>query len=121
MSEIIYDGRFYRFSADTRLQPRFTHNDTVYIDADEGDYVYKNIFSLEFQSGPIPEYGVNGLTNELLLEIIIERTKRLNAMFPCDENYQAIAAMEEARAWLEVRTQRRKAMGIEGKHEEKAA
>lgn len=79
-----------------------------------------HIASLQFQSGPIPEYGVNGLTNEILLAVLIERTQRLNGMFPCAENIQAIVHMEKALDYFNARTARRQAAGIEGKHEERA-
>ena len=43
-----------------------------------------------FQNGPVPENGVNGLTNEALLAILIHRTNILNEQFPCNENSEAI-------------------------------
>ena len=72
---------------------------------------------LKFQLGPVPTNGVNGLTNEALLAILIHRTKFLDAKFGCDENKRAIQHMEEALVNLEVRTARRIVRGVEGKLE----
>lgn len=72
---------------------------------------------IEFQRGGVADNGVNGVTNEALLAILIHRTKFLNAKFPCDENDRAIQHMEEALVNLEVRTARRMVRGVEGKEE----
>jgi hypothetical protein len=72
---------------------------------------------IKFQYGPVPKSGVNGLTNEALLAILIHRTKFLDAKFGCDENQRAIQHMEEALVNLEVRTARRMVRGVEGKEE----
>jgi hypothetical protein len=69
---------------------------------------------LEFQNGPIAANGVNGITNESLLAILIHRTKILNEKFQCSENDRAIQHMEEALANLEVRTARRIVRNVEG-------
>lgn len=70
--------------------------------------------NLRFQKGPIGEFGVNGITNEVLLEVLINRTQKLNALFPCIENRNAIAAMNEALGWFNSRTAARQAQGVEG-------
>jgi hypothetical protein len=69
---------------------------------------------IRFQDGPIPANGVNGLTSEALLAIIIHRTSTLNGQFPCDENENAIKHMERALALFNERTAKRKARGVEG-------
>ncbi len=68
-----------------------------------------------FQDGPVPEHGVNGLTNEALLAILIHRTNILNERFPCNENSEALVLMTQAKQVFESRTKRRQAAGIEGK------
>lgn len=73
----------------------------------------KNI-SVNFQKGGVQENGVNGITNEALLVILIHRTKFLDGKFGCDENKRAIQHMEEALVNLEVRTARRIVRGVEG-------
>jgi predicted secreted protein len=74
------------------------------------------VTSIEFQNGPIKEAGVNGLTNEALLSILIHRTQVLNSRFPCRENAIAITKMEEALMWFNKRTADRQARGVEGEH-----
>lgn len=69
---------------------------------------------IAFQQGPIPANGLNGVTNEALLAILIHRTEHLDAQFPCEENKRAIADMRNALVNLEVRTARRIARGVEG-------
>ncbi len=69
---------------------------------------------LDFQSGPIPASGVNGITNEVLIEVLIDRIGRLNNLLPCMENANAIACMQQALGWLNFRTSRRLAEGVEG-------
>ncbi|MCA4232772.1 hypothetical protein [Acinetobacter baumannii] len=72
------------------------------------------ITPIHFQNGPVKENGVNGVTNEALLAIVIHRTKILNDKFPCDENKRAISYMENALALFEQRTKDRQARGVEG-------
>lgn len=72
-------------------------------------------FAISFQRGGVAENGVNGLTNEALLAILIHRTKLLDNKFSCDENKRAIGHMEEALVNLEVRSARRMVRGVEGK------
>lgn len=71
--------------------------------------------TIRFQLGGVVDNGVNGLTNEALLAILIHRTKFLDGKFGCDENKRAIQHMEEALVNLEVRTARRMVRGVEGK------
>ena len=71
---------------------------------------------IKFQLGPVGSNGVNGITNEALLAILIHRTKFLDSKFGCDENKRAIQHMEEALVNLEVRTARRMVRGVEGKN-----
>lgn len=71
--------------------------------------------SISFQRGAVKDNGVNGMTNEALLAILIHRTKFLDDIFPCQENKRAIQHMEDALTHLEVRTARRMVRGVEGK------
>lgn len=73
---------------------------------------------IHFQQGPINECGVNGVTNEDLLLMIITRLQMFNqGKFSCRENSMAITKLEEAVMWLRKRTQEREARGVEGTHE----
>lgn len=71
--------------------------------------------NVSFQRGGVAVNGVNGITNEALLAILINRTKYLDNCFACDENKRAIQHMEEALVNLEVRSARRIVRGVEGK------
>ncbi len=72
---------------------------------------------IHFQHGTIPENGVNGVTNEAVLDLLAMRLRALNQSFPCRENSLAITKIEEARLWLQERTRIREDQGVEGKHE----
>ena len=74
----------------------------------------ETITPIHFQNGPVKVHGVNGVTSEALLAILIHRTKVLNDNFPCDENKRAISYMENALALFEQRTKDRQARGVEG-------
>jgi hypothetical protein len=70
--------------------------------------------AVQFQTGPVPANGVNGLTSESVLVMLIDRTKFLNSQFPCPENEIAIKAMETALAAFDLRTAMRTLRGVEG-------
>jgi hypothetical protein len=68
-----------------------------------------------FQNGPIGEAGVNGITHEALLAILIDRLASFQTgPYRCIENAQALAYLTDARDVLNSRTQRRIAEGTEG-------
>ena len=70
-----------------------------------------------FQNGPIQEVGVNGLTHEALLAIVIDRLQCFQAgQYACRENAIALTKLEEAVMWLKKRTSDRIARGVEGTH-----
>lgn len=73
---------------------------------------------LLFQNGPISEEGVNGITQEVLLAILIDRLRGFQSgEYACNENAQALTKLEEAAMWLNSRTTQRMARGVEGTHE----
>jgi hypothetical protein len=68
-----------------------------------------------FQNGPINEFGVNGITQEALLAIVIDRLRSFQSgPFSCWENAIALTHCEEALMWLQRRTVARIKRGIEG-------
>lgn len=70
-----------------------------------------------FQNGPIAEKGVNGITQEVLLAIVIDRLRSFQAgPFACRENALALTKIEEAMHWLQQRTLARMRRGVEGTH-----
>lgn len=73
---------------------------------------------IDFQNGPIKEFGVNGVTNEVLLAIVIDRLRAFQAgPFKCVENELALQKVEDALWQLQERTKARIARGVEGTHQ----
>lgn len=73
---------------------------------------------IQFQNGPIKEAGVNGITNEALVAIVIDRLQGFQkGTFACRENALALTKLEEAMHWLQHRTRERVAQGVEGTHQ----
>ena len=73
---------------------------------------------IQFQDGPVPANGINGITNESLLAIVIHRTKVLDKKFGCNENKMAIEHMQKALDLFTERTMGRMERGVEGKEVE---
>lgn len=72
---------------------------------------------IQFQKGPIKEVGVNGLMNEDLIVMVIDRLQSFQeSEYKCRENAVAITKLEEALMWLRKRTQDREDRGVEGTH-----
>ncbi len=70
---------------------------------------------ISFQNGPIAEKGVNGLTQEVLIAICIDRLRSFQAgPYACRENAIALTKLEESLMWLQKRTRDRMARGVEG-------
>ena len=61
---------------------------------------------LDFQNGPINEVGVNGVTQEVFLAIVLDRLRgfQRQTAFACRENALAITKIEEGLMWLHQRT-----------------
>lgn len=70
-----------------------------------------------FQNGPIKEVGVNGVTHEALLTILIDRLRSFQAgPFANRANAISLTHLEEALMWLQQRTRERIKRGVEGTH-----
>lgn len=72
-----------------------------------------------FQNGPIDEdgNGINGITHEALLAILIDRMEGFQAgKYACDENGYALDHLKLAQGALHSRTKDRMNKGIEGTH-----
>lgn len=73
-----------------------------------------------FQDGPIKECGVNGTTNEEVIEMLISRIWSLQTMYDgkyaCIENKIALSSLQSALDALTLRTLRRLDRGVEGTH-----
>jgi hypothetical protein len=87
-------------------------NDTYGLDSDGCPSAKVHI---HFQEGPIAEAGLNGITNETLLAVLIDRMKSFQAgPYSCRENAIALTHMEDAMHWLHHRTHNRVHRGVEG-------
>lgn len=74
--------------------------------------------SIDFQNGPIAEVGVNGVTHEVLLAIVIDRLRSFQkGPYSCKANACALTHIEEAMHWLQQRTIERMRRGVEGTHQ----
>lgn len=75
------------------------------------------LLDIHFQEGPILQCGVNGVCDEDLINMVIDRLEHFqNSEFRCRENALAITALEEALLWLRKRTMGREQRGVEGTH-----
>jgi hypothetical protein len=73
---------------------------------------------LAFQNGPINEAGVNGITHEALLAILIDRMEGFQAgSFASIYNAEALSHLTSAQEALQRRTKERMARGVEGTHQ----
>jgi hypothetical protein len=83
--------------------------------------------TLSFQNGPINEAGINGISGEALLAVVIDRMRGFQyannvagerttapGQYACRENAIALTHMEESLMWLQKRTRDRMARGVEG-------
>lgn len=70
---------------------------------------------ITFQNGQIQEAGVNGVMNEDLLAILIDRMRGFQSgNYSCRDNAIALTKLEEALMWLNKRTNERIARNVEG-------
>lgn len=71
--------------------------------------------SIPFQNGPIQEHGVNGISGEALLTIVIDRLRCFQAgPYASPDNAEALTHLEASLAALQRRTRERLARGVEG-------
>ncbi len=70
---------------------------------------------INFQNGRIPAHGINGVTNEALLAIVLDRLNGFQSgPSPCDENEVATVHVQMALIELNARTALRLTQGVEG-------
>lgn len=75
------------------------------------------VTKIRFQNGPILETGFNGITNEALVAIVIDRMRGFQlGPYKSKENACALTHFEEGLMWLQKRTRDRIARGVEGTH-----
>lgn len=103
-------------------------NKQIKIVADEQDpdngnasHVYEvsvellSVTDITFQHGPVDAYGINGITNEVLLVIVADRLRCFQtSKYACEENAEALLGVTAALHWLEARTSNRTRRNVEG-------
>lgn len=68
-----------------------------------------------FQNGAILETGANGVTNEVLLAVVMDRLRGFQSgKFACRQNALALTNIETGLHWLQQRTIERLRRGVEG-------
>lgn len=83
----------------------------------DGGFSVADSQPISFQNGPISDVGVNGITNEVLLAIVIDRLEGFqSSKWACTENQMALDHLHEALRTLEERTKKRTERGVEGTH-----
>jgi hypothetical protein len=93
-------------------------NHKYYVMPTESEFVglgMTTYYEVEFQNGAIKENGINGIHNEDLIAIVIDRLQGFqDGDFACRENALALTKLEEALLWLNKRTNDRINRGVEG-------
>lgn len=76
---------------------------------------YPSYAEVYFQNGPILEAGVNGISGEAMIAIVIDRLQSFQkGAYACRENAIALTKLEESMHWLQHRTRERLSRGVEG-------
>lgn len=76
----------------------------------------EEVLKIRFQDGAIHEAGINGISNEVLLAVVIDRLRGFQSgAFKTKQGACALTHIEEALMWLHNRTWERLARGVEGK------
>lgn len=114
-----------RFIIDNKLDAHDAHIDVLALD-EPGPGGACHLYAIEyhtpisavqipFQKGPIGEVGINGITNEALIAVVIDRLRGFQSgQYACRENALALTNLEQAMHWLHHRTRHRTSRGVEG-------
>ena len=102
-------------------------NEGITITADDQDVTMGNashhyeihfadvVQRIDFQQGPVKEHGINGISNEALLAIVLDRLRGFQSgQYACRENAVALTHLETSLMWLQKRTRDRVLRGVEG-------
>jgi hypothetical protein len=125
VGRLLYDHKGNRFNrecidvltADERGTDNAHHAYTINVRAFEQpkDAAPTLSVTLQFQNGSLSEVGGNGITDQALLAIILDRKRSFNdGPFRCRENSMVITKLEEALMWEEKRGNDRARRGVEG-------
>ena len=82
--------------------------------SDQNDELVE-VCNLNFQNGGLKEVGANGITDQALIAVVLDRVRGFNGgQFRCRENSMIITKLEEAMLWMEKRSNDRARRGVEG-------
>lgn len=105
-----------RYTKVVAMDEKGSGNANHWYDVEEAHHG-KKIGRVVFQNGPIKEVGINGVMNEDLIVMILDRLNGFQeSQFKCRENSIAITKLEEALLWLNKRTLDRECRNVEGTH-----
>jgi hypothetical protein len=121
----LYDHKVNRFNrecvyvstADERASDNAHHKYDIAVYPLDAAPEAKPVAFLEipFQNGGLKEVGANGITDQALLAIVIDRMRSFNdGQFRCRENSIIVTKLEEALLWMEKRGNDRARRGVEG-------
>lgn len=83
---------------------------------ESGNVTGGSLCKISFQNGPVQEFGINGITQEALITVCIDRLRCFQVgAFACDDNLDALTHLEAALTCLQKRTRDRLARGVEGR------
>lgn len=86
-------------------------------DPERGARLSRAVCRVTFQTGPIAEAGVNGISNDALLAIVRDRLEGFQSgPYACGSNADALLYVVAAMEALASRTAERVARGVEGTH-----
>src|SRR3990167_10187251 len=96
-----------------------SHVYRIFWERDHTKNINRDEYLIGFQNGPIKEYGVNGITQEALLAIVIDRLQSFQAgPYACMSNELALLKCREALEALKARTKERIGRGVEGTNQQ---
>lgn len=124
----LYDHKNNKFNrecvevktADERANDNAHHKYTISVwqhaQSDAETSVLKEAVTLNFQNGGLREVGPNGITDQALLAIVLDRLRSFNdGQYRCRENSIAVTKIEEALLWMKKRSNDRARRGVEGR------
>lgn len=108
-------GACHRYHITTTETPPPIGGGMSKADLEKAEKMFGAVTDIRFQNGPIQEAGVNGISNEALIAVVIDRLRSFQAgQYACRENAIALTHCEDALMWLQKRTRDRMARGVEG-------
>ncbi len=103
------------FACDERGPGNANHEYLITLD-DPSTGLISSSADINFQKGPLQEAGFNGVSNESVLAVVIDRLKGFQAgPFACRENAIALTKLQESLHWLHMRIRDRQFRNVEGK------